>query len=290
MAKNWMFDSERHRLRTGWRILIGYVALMLVIAAVVVPVDALEVPWLESFLWQLAAAPLLVGLAWGLARFVDRRPFREYGLVRPESGRRFAAGIALGGGLVAALFAAALVGGQVTIEGGPGTQYAIPWFASLLGFLARYASVALFEELFHRGFLIVNLSEGLRQFAGARAKETAWIGSSVAFGFLHLTNEHASPLAALNIALLGLLFGLPFVRSGTLFMSIGLHFAWNFALGNVFGLPVSGYASRTSLLLTSTRESLWTGGEFGPEGGLLATVVLVLGIWIAGRWVVRPAA
>ncbi len=230
------------------------------------PVDALEVPWLESFLWQLAAAPLLVGLAWGLARFVDRRPFREYGLVRPESGRRFAAGIALGGGLVAALFAAALVGGQVTIEGGPGTQYAIPWFASLLGFLARYASVALFEELFHRGFLIVNLSEGLRQFAGARAKETAWIGSSVAFGFLHLTNEHASPLAALNIALLGLLFGLPFVRSGTLFMS------------------------RTSLLLTSTRESLWTGGEFGPEGGLLATVVLVLGIWIAGRWVVRPAA
>jgi membrane protease YdiL (CAAX protease family) len=259
--------------------------MMLVMAAVIVPVDALEIPWLESFLWQVLALPLLVGAARLLARFVDRRSFAEYGLRR--RGGSVLAGVALGAGLATVWFGVALVGGQVAIEGGPHTRYGVPWLVSLAGFGARYAAVAVFEELFHRGFLIVNLGEGLRGLAGERARALAWIGSSALFGLLHLTNDGATVVAGVNVALLGLLFGFPFVRSGSLRTSIGLHFGWNSALGNVWGLPVSGFEARTALLRTAIEESAWTGGASGPGGGLLATVILAAGLAVAAR-LTRP--
>jgi membrane protease YdiL (CAAX protease family) len=80
----------------------------------------------------------------------------------------------------------------------------------------------------------------------------------------------------MNVAILGLVFGFVYLWTGSLSYSIGLHFGWNFGLGPIFGLPVSGYEPRVSLLLSETSgSSLWTGGAFGPEGGLLTTLVLI---------------
>ena len=270
-------DPTHLRLRAGWRIAIGFAAMMTTIGILAAAVDAVEIPFVESFLWQLLAAPALIGLAKLLTR-IDRRPFDVYGLAW-QSGR-LALGALFGAALVTLLWLVQLGLGWVEIGDTLRNRYTVPFLAGWIGFALRYAAVAIFEELFHRGFLITNLAEGL---GGPRPRRgLACLVAAVLFGTLHLTNDGATPLAALNVALLGMLFGLAYVWTRTLSLSISMHFAWNFLLGPGFGLPVSGYTPRVSVVFSEiTGPELWTGGEFGPEGGLLATLVLVTTLAIA---------
>ena len=70
--------------------------------------------------------------------------------------------------------------------------------------------------------------------------------------------------------LAGIMLAIPFVLTGRLALSIGIHFSWNWVMGGIYGLPVSGLDGRRSLLQTSeVGPDLWTGGKFGPEAGLL---------------------
>jgi hypothetical protein len=104
--------------------------------------------------------------------------------------------------------------------------------------------------------------------------------SSVVFGGLHLFNPGASWLAALAVALVGLWFGAITIRTGSVWMSMGLHVAWNFFEGFVFGQPVSGNAPGTALLLgeAPATAGFWSGGTFGPEAAGWTGVVLCVAV------------
>lgn len=279
-----VFIGPTGRLRAGFRIAIGFLAMMTVMGLLAATVDATEIPFVESFVWQLLATPILIGLAWWLARRVDRRDFREYGLAWQP--RRIVTGALLGFVLVALVFFIELQLGWITIGDRLYKRYDVPFVAGWIGFALRYASGAVFEELFHRGFLITNLAEG---FGGARPRVgLACVAAAVIFGTLHLTNENATPIAAINVMLLGLLFGVAYLWTGSLSYSIGLHFGWNFALGPIFGLPVSGYEPRVSFVLSEVNaQPFWTGGQFGPEGGLLTTFVLLAVLSTLALWHLR---
>ena len=93
---------------------------------------------------------------------------------------------------------------------------------------------------------------------------------SVFFGFLHGNNPNATLVSSINVSLIGLFLGLAFILTGELAIPIGLHIAWNFTQGYVFGFPVSGSETHISLIgIHQTGPILWTGGAFGPEGGLI---------------------
>ena len=279
-------NPGRSRPRAGWRIAIGFAVLMTTIGILAAAVDAIEIPFIESFLWQLLAAPILIGLAKILASRVDRRAFRDYGLVWQPG--RLAIGTVLGVGLVALIFWVQLRFGWAAVGERLHNRYDVPFVVGWIGFALRYGAVAIFEELFHRGFLITNLAEGL---GGAHPRRgLGCLLAALIFGALHLTNDNATAIGAVNVTLLGLLFGVVYLWTRSLSLAIGLHFGWNFALGPGFGLPVSGYEPRVSLVFSKTNGAeLWTGGAFGPEGGLLATLVLVafLTIFVAIRQVRR---
>lgn len=279
-------DPGRPRPRAGWRIAIGFIVIMTVIGILAAAVDAIEIPFIESFLWQLLAALILVGVARLLARRIDRRAFRDYGLSWQP--RHLTIGTLLGIALVSLIFWVQLRLGWIAIGERLHNRYDVPFVAGWIGFVMRYGAVAVFEELFHRGFLITNLSEGL---GGERPRPgLGCLVAALIFGVLHLTNENATAIGAVNVTLLGLLFGMTYLWTGRLSLAIGLHFGWNFALGPGFGLPVSGYEPRVSLVLSTTNDAeLWTGGAFGPEGGLLTTIVLVasLTVFIAVRQIRR---
>ena len=84
-------------------------------------------------------------------------------------------------------------------------------------------------------------------------------------------------LAALNILLAGLMLAYPFWKTGRLYLSIGIHAGWNYAQGGIFGFAVSGNAIRGNLISTQLiGPDLWTGGSFGPEGGLLGTLGIII--------------
>ena len=104
------------------------------------------------------------------------------------------------------------------------------------------------------------------------------------FAVLHGGNPNSNWLALLNTAGFGILFGYAFLRSGDLWLPIGLHFGWNFTLP-LFGANVSGLTMKLSgYELQWSAGSLWSGGEYGPEGSILIPVsllALALFLWKA---------
>ena len=147
-----------------------------------------------------------------------------------------------------------------------------PWGLFLL-FLVGFLIQGLSEELLCRSYLMVSLSRGL----------PPWICVTVnalLFSLLHLGNPNVSVLALVNILLFGLFASLLTLRRGSIWMVAGLHSMWNFAQGNLFGIPVSGLGGLPSPLTATVAEGRWqslvNGGSFGLEGGLAVTVALIL--------------
>lgn len=139
---------------------------------------------------------------------------------------------------------------------------------------------AMFEELFCRGFLL----QALRQGIGAGP---ALLVTSGLFALAHGGNPDVSKLALLNTFLAGIWLGLPVLARKNLWGAWGLHTGWNFATVWLWGVPVSGLSNLVSATVVSFQagEPVWlTGGGYGPEGGLLCTMVLSVMIGLFFRY------
>ena len=131
------------------------------------------------------------------------------------------------------------------------------------------------EEIVTRGWLMNVLG----------ARYNIGIGlfiSSTLFGLLHLTNPNVSFIAVINIILIGVFYGLYVIKTNDLWAVCGMHSAWNFAQGNLFGFEVSGINVEVSSLmdLNLVGNDFISGGIFGPEAGIASTVVLLISIGI----------
>jgi len=133
-------------------------------------------------------------------------------------------------------------------------------------------ATAVFEEILIRGVLFRLIEEKLGSYI-------ALIISSLIFGFLHLTNENSSFFAGFAISIIGVLIAVAYMYTRNLWFPIAIHFAWNFAQGDIFGLPVSGDPVSTSIIVSQLEGSKWfTGGAWGIE----ATVQIVVFSLMAG--------
>ena len=282
------WNAEQRRPRTFWRLLLFFLTLIVLIYAAVRFLH-LGSDLLSSSLVN-AGSSLLA--AWIAARVWDRRPFAEYGFhLNRGWWRDLGLGFLLGALLMSLIFLTEWLLGWVRVVGVFHTYdsqggFWPNWAKGLLMFIA----VGLAEELISRGYLIRNLAEGLRfpplgQRGGLVA---AWLLSSTFFGLLHLGNPNVTLFSTVNLIVAGLFLGLAYILTDELALPIGLHIAWNFFQGNVFGFPVSGLAGLyASLLFTQeTGPDVWTGGAFGPEGGLLGLLAMLFGmgllVWVKG--------
>lgn len=108
-----------------------------------------------------------------------------------------------------------------------------------------------------------------------------WLGSWVAlalsaalFGALHLGNPNATLVAGGAIAIgAGVMLAAIYMVTRRLWAAIGLHAAWNFTQGGVFGIPVSGFDVQGLLVPRITGSELLTGGDFGAEASLPAMLI-----------------
>ena len=128
--------------------------------------------------------------------------------------------------------------------------------------------VAIGEEVMFRGVLFRWIDE---KFGFA----AALIVSALVFGFVHIANPGATWWSSIAIAVeAGLLLGAAYKYSGTLWLPIGIHWAWNFSQGNIFGFGVSGQDAGASLFKARIEGSPWvTGGSFGAEASVIAVVI-----------------
>lgn len=130
---------------------------------------------------------------------------------------------------------------------------------------------AIFEEILVRGIIFRILEEKLGSYI-------ALIISAGIFGAMHIANPNSSITAAVGLALqAGLFLAAAYMYTRNLWFPIAIHFAWNFTQAGIYGAAVSGNATNHSLFTTEITGADWyTGGAFGPEGSIQATVFCVI--------------
>lgn len=205
------------------------------------------------------AAVVVVFLAYrAFNRWVERRGNVE--LAHAGAGRE------LGSGVIAGLVLFSVVVGAIALLGGYHVVGEHP-ASVILPALTLSIGSGFVEELIARG-LIFRLVE---QWLGSWA---ALAVSAVLFGAAHLANPNSSLLAGTAIALeAGIMLAALYMLTRRLWAAIGLHMAWNFAQGGIYGIPVSGFAVPGLLIDRPSGSALLTGAAFGAEASLPAIVI-----------------
>jgi uncharacterized protein len=126
--------------------------------------------------------------------------------------------------------------------------------------------IAMSEELVFRGYILSNLLENIN-------KWVALLASSLLFAIMHSSNPNINAISLVNIFMAGLLLGVNYIYTKNLWYAILLHFTWNFLQGPVLGYEVSGIHLESLLHQQSAGNKLITGGIFGFEGSIVATVL-----------------
>lgn len=287
-----IFFNPVKRLRSGWRFLIFcflFVALTFVLLAAVGAIFQLfgllerandDSPALFA-LQFFAVLPAAILVGWLCANKIENLPFKSLGW--SFDGARWLRDLTLGFALGAAsLLLAALV---VMICGD--LRFAFNQTASQTAILNTiFASLAVFalgaasEEAMFRGY-------ALQTFARARLVWVAILLTSAFFAVAHIGNPNVTVFGLLNTALAGIWFVAAYLKTRNLWFPFGLHWAWNWTMGAILGIPVSGIERLTPapLLNSFDNSPTWlSGGHYGLEGGAACTAALIIStvfIWFA---------
>ncbi|MFI5958833.1 lysostaphin resistance A-like protein [Cryptosporangium sp. NPDC051539] len=258
------------------RFLFQFVAVVAISAAGGQAVTAVQDnPWLTLPVGLAAAVLATLVYRWVVGR-TEKREVTEL------AGRKAAGGLTRGVLIGFAMFAAVIVNlwflGYVHVHvDGVGSV------SGALGILGFMTAAATTEELMFRGVL----------FRWVEKLTGTWIAlllTGLVFGASHLMNPDATLWGAIAIALsAGFMLAACYAATRNLWVTIGWHLGWNFALGGVFSATVSGNGDSKGLLDTtlSSGPDLVTGGAFGVEGSLytvgVGVVLTVFFLWLAAR-------
>jgi uncharacterized protein len=225
------------------------------------------------------AAAVLAG--WICLRMLESRPPGALGFAwRADTPRELAAGFAIGGGslLAVALLLAAI--GWLRYE--PSHGSVTGYLATLVWYVVLLAPAAAAEEALFRGYPFQVL--------------VRWLGPVAAVGLLsllfalaHAGNPHVGTAGLLNVFLAGVMLSVAFLRTGSLWFATAVHAGWNWMMAGPLDLPVSGLDWFPTPLYDAVDHGPdWvTGGAFGPEGGMAATLAFGLALALVVMWTGR---
>jgi len=211
----------------------------------------------------------LAATAFGVL-IIDRKKFGSVGFsFHSQWLKHICLGFAIASGMMTFIVLAMLFSGIVEIQWGQVT-FNHAWMVVAEGLLF-FLVIAVTEETLMRGYPFQTLIRGTNQVI-------ALICTSLVFSLMHFGNPNMTLLSILNIFLAGLWLGKGYLVSCDLWFPIGLHTGWNFLQGSIFGFPVSGISGQGLLLSMEQGDDRITGGMFGPEGGIIASIILIAGI------------
>lgn len=274
---NPFYNGEEQRLRALFRVLLFIFLFVMAMGGT----TFIPIIWLQYMVRTL----IIVGLFYGMFRFVDRRPWQYSGLQIDSTWvNECLAGIGIAGLTMGLIFLVEWLTGGLEITGFAwelsGSTF---WLIPLLVFFIQMISVGFYEEVMARGYLLPNITEGFTfgNITPQKATIIAIVISAAIFGLAHGSNPNSTPTAVVSIMLAGVMLAVPFIITGRLALSIGLHFSWNFSQGGIFGFRVSGMEFKGGLIeIRQLGPDWWTGGSFGPEAGLIGIfgILLILGL------------
>ncbi len=205
-------------------------------------------------------------VTWLFMKYINRRPFVEIGFQWKGYQADAAIGFFLGVALISIGFGALILLGQIGIE-----NITLDPVKLLMAFLLMVV-VSVNEEVMVRGYIQKNLTDSFGKWWGL-------IVASIIFSILHGMNPNITAIPLINIMLAGLLLGIYYMHCNNLWFPIMLHLTWNFCQGPIYGFEVSGMDLNALITQKMLGDNvLLSGGEFGFEGSLLATGLIILSI------------
>lgn len=214
-------------------------------------------------------ATLLLLFLW--VRLKEGRPFSSVGFRGHNAIGKLLLGLAIGAAMMTTGMLVAWVTGQygpgLSVHTNLGTAALLPIVVLLLVFFVQAGT----EEAMTRGYM---LQIGGRDINGW----AAILGAAIIFTAIH---PGITPVAGLNIMLYAVFASFVALGQGNLWLIVGIHIGWNYFQGNIFGIPVSGNPTASSLFdfgPTQGSNDLVTGGTFGLEASLIGTLILVIAL------------
>ena len=280
-----VFINSAGRLRSGWRLLV-FVLILLILGllfdAAIDKAAELALRWapdsgvahyVEKLIIRLLSLVIALIAGYICTRWLEGLPWRALGLwFHTRWLRDFFFGSVIGVASLAVATAIATAGGGLSFTiSGRAVLLQVGqtlFFSAILFILAALAEEALF-----RGYPLQTMTRA----------NLAWLAvflTSVPFAAVHLRNPNvAAGFTFINTALAGVWLAVAYLRTRSLWFPLGVHWAWNWALGSLFGLPVSGItdlAPHPLLHGTDLGPAWLTGGSYGIEGGLACTITLIV--------------
>jgi len=276
------FLNNVGRLRSGWRLglfVCAFFALLILLQSVAHLVFVIEEllhisagPFTEQIVFRVVFLSAAVLAGWICNYWLEGLPWRVLGLSFHTGWcRDLLLGSAIGAVSLAIAAFIAFAAGRLSFEFSE-RQILFAVGRALVGTAVLFIVAALAEEAAFRGYPLQTMIRAHLIVFGIL------ITSVLPFAAAHLQNPSFTVLSFTNTALAGLLFAVAYLRTRSLWFPLGVHWAWNFTQGSIFGGPVSGVTITSHPLLHSfDKGPAWvTGGSYGLEGGVCCTVALVI--------------
>lgn len=217
---------------------------------------------------------IIVFFAW--VKLVEKRKITTMGFICKHKLKAYFKGLFLGFGSITVISLVLMALGAIEVNFNnllPINLLINTMCIAVFGWIVQSAS----EEIAIRGWLIPTL--GIRYNPLVAILLTGGV-----FGIIHLLNNGVTVLTLVNLTLSGFFFALYAINEGNIWGVCGLHLGWNFVLGSIFGLRISGEKSNDNSLFISHNlgTDILTGGDFGPEGCIITTFFLICVIIFMG--------
>lgn len=263
-----IFKNQFDELRAGWQLLLFILAFSIAALAVVGPLILLKRT--DMFSMSMASLVAVIIASFVCARFVNKKSLAAIGLSLNQLGwKEFGLGCLAGWLMMTGIFGIEYALGYTKVEA---VEISFVDGLKVFGYAFLFFGVAaLFEEVLFRGYLFQTLARGINVVP-------ATVLTGILFGLAHLGNPNASVFGIANTFLVSIVLCLAYWKTRSLWLPFGIHFAWNFSQTTLYGFPTSGadFTRHELTRLTQFGPEWITGGAYGPEGGALATLTIIL--------------
>lgn len=284
-----IFKNRYGELRSGWKIVLTIILMFALINVLSVLIGIIlgiiatngiltELSDIESSSLYFSVSIILQNIALILSSIImwkslDKKEAKLMGIINIKEGyKELGIGLFLGGMTITIVGIVLLLLGEVRLVNSlskPNISYEL-----VIGLMA-FIAVGFGEEIFGRAYCMSVLKQ-------TRNKYIVLGISAAVFAAMHLGNNGINFLALINLFLVGILFGYMFMKSGNVWMPIGFHITWNYFQGYILGFQVSGNEVNGIYQLQNSINSYINGGTFGPEGGIVVTLILIITFFIVG--------
>lgn len=286
--KKIFINPGTHILRAGWRILL-FIAIFVCINLILTFSVRLIQGHLKGggTLWFT-----LLGISATIAAYISRKYVDKASLI--SLGLKFdrfalldvISGVVNSAIVMACIYFTLLFAGLIEFTGfswwnnNVDVQFTTAVIPVMLAVFWKFVIVAWWEELVFRGIILQNIIKGL-------GLVWAVVIGSIIFGLIHFRNPDATIISTLLIIIITPQLIYAYLKTGQLWLPMGIHLGWNFFQASVFGFASSGQSSPTMITQKAIGPDWLSGGAFGAEGSILMIPFVIGSLFLIHWWVAR---